>query len=88
MPLYNAMGKEGTPYGADLYAGDPFYHSDNGIYNRTGVGYERAFCKERIKVKAEMVFKTEGEQLYTQQIVALGVNLAPKLYDKTNKKTK
>ena len=88
MPLYNAMGKEGTPYGADLYAGDPFYHSDNGIYNRTGVGYERAFCKERIKVKAEMVFKTEGERLYTQQIVALGVNLAPKLYDKANKKTK
>ena len=24
-PLYHSVGKEGTPYGADLYASDPFY---------------------------------------------------------------
>ena len=64
------------------------YASTSGIYNRTGIGYERNFWKERIKVKAEMVLKTDGKRLYTQQIVALGVNLAPKLYDKANKKTK
>ena len=88
MPLYNAIGKEGTPYGADLYAGDPFYRTESAIYNRTGIGYERNFWKERLKVKAEFVLKTDGERLYTQQIVALGVNLAPKLYDKANKRTK
>lgn len=87
-PLYNSVGKEGTIYGADLYASDPFYGTTSGIYNRTGIGYERTFWKERIKVKAEMVLKTEGKRLYTQQIVALGVNIAPKLYDKANKKTK
>ena len=87
-PLYNAVGKEGTIYGADLYASDPFYGTPNGIYNRTGIGYEQTFWKERIKVKAEMVLKTDGERLYTQQIVALGVNIAPKLYDKANKRTK
>ncbi len=88
MPLYNSVGKEGTPYGADLYAGDPFYRTENVIYNRTGIGYERNFCKERLKVKAEMVFKTDGERVYNQQIISLGINLAPKLYDKTTKRTK
>ena len=85
MPLYNAVGKEGTPYGADLYAGDPFYRTENTIYNRTGIGYERNFWKDRIKVKAEFVLKTDGEKLYNQQIISLGVNIAPKLYDKNNK---
>ena len=88
MPLYNSVGKEGTPYGADLYASDPFYGTATGFYNRTGIGYERNFWNERLKVKAEMVLKTDGNKLYTQQIVALGVNIAPKLYDKANKKTK
>ena len=87
-PLYHSVGKEGTIYGADLYASDPFYGTTSGIYNRTGIGYERTFCQERLKVKAEMVLKTEGKRLYTQQIVALGVNIAPKLYDKATKKTK
>ena len=81
-PLYNMVGKEGTIYGADLYASDPFYGTTTGIYNRTGIGYERNFWKERIKVKAEMVLKTDGKKLYTQQIVSLAVNLAPKLYEK------
>ena len=87
-PLYNTVGKEGTIYGADLYASDPFYGTTTGIYNRTGIGYERNFWRERIKVKAEMVLKTDGKKLYTQQIVSLGVNLSPKLYDKANKRTK
>ena len=86
MPLYNSVGKEGTPYGADLYAADPFYRTENTIYNRTGIGYERNFWKERVKVKAEFVLKTDGDRVYNQQIISLGVNIAPKLYDKNNKK--
>ena len=86
MPLYNSVGKEGTPYGADLYAADPLYRTENTIYNRTGIGYERNFWNERIKVKAEFVLKTDGERVYNQQIISLGVNIAPKLYDKNNKK--
>ena len=86
LPLYNSVGKEGTAYGADLYAADPFYRTENGIYNRTGIGYERNFWQDRIKVKAEFVLKTDGERLYNQQIISLGVNIAPKLYDKNNKK--
>ena len=88
MPLYNSVGKEGTIYGTDLYAADPFYRTENGIYNRTGIGYERNFWKERIKVTAEFVLKTDGEKVYNQQIISLGVNLAPKLYDKNNKRNK
>ena len=87
-PLYHSVGKEGTIYGADLYASDPFYGTTTGIYNRTGIGYERNFWKERIKVKAEFALKTDGKKLYNQQIISLAVNLAPKLYDKANKRTK
>ena len=86
LPLYNSVGKEGTIYGSDLYAADPFYGTTTGIYNRTGIGYERNFCKERIKVKAEFVLKTDGKRVYNQQIISCGVNIAPKLYDKNNKK--
>ena len=88
MPLYNSVGKEGTIYGTDLYAADPFYRAENGIYNRTGIGYEHNFWKERINVKAEFVLKTDGERVYNQQIISLGVNIAPKLYDKTNRKNR
>ena len=87
-PLYHSVGMEGTIYGPDLYASDPFYGTTTGIYNRTGIGYVQTFWKERINVKAEMVLKTTGKRVYTQQIVSLGVNLSPKLYDKTNKRTK
>ena len=88
LPLYDYVGKEGTIYGADLYAADPFYRTESGIYNRTGIGYERNFWKERIKVKAEFVLKTDGKKLYNQQIISLGVNIAPKIYDKNNKRNK
>lgn len=87
-PLYNSVGKEGTIYGADLYASDPFYGTTTGIYNRTGIGYERNFWKERIKVKAEFALKTDGKRLYNQQIISLGVNLSPKLYDKNKRREK
>ena len=87
-PFYNTMGKEGMIYGADLYASDPFYGTTTGIYNRTGIGYERNFWKERIKVKGEMVLKTVGKKLYYQQLVSIGVNIDPKLYDKNNKRNK
>ena len=88
LPLYNSVGKEGTIYGADLYAADPFYRTESIFYNRTGIGYERNFWQDRIKVKAEFVLKTDGERVYNQQIISLGVNIAPKLYDKNNKKDK
>ena len=81
-PLYNSVGKEGTIYGADLYASDPFYGTTTGIYNRTGIGYERNLWVDRLKVKAEFVLKTDGKRLYNQQIISLAVNLAPKLYEK------
>ena len=88
LPLYHVVAWEGTIYGSDLYAADPFYGTTNGISNRTGIGYERNFGKERIKVKAEFVLKTDGERLYNQQIISLAVNLSPKLYDKNNKRIK
>ena len=88
LPFYYSVGKEGTMYGADLYATDPFYGTTSYIYNRTAIGYERDFLKDRLKVKAEVVLKTEGKRVYTQQIISLGVNIAPKLYDKNKKRNR
>ena len=55
MPFYDTIGKDGEPYGGGLYAGDPFYGTTHKVYNRTGIGYERAFCNDNVKVRAEMV---------------------------------
>lgn len=85
-PLYNTVGADGIIYGADLYSADPFFGTTTGLYNRTGLGYQHKFWKDRINVKAEMVLKTDGRKVYTQQIISLGVNISPKLYDKANRK--
>lgn len=89
MPFYNTIGKDGEPYGGGLYAGDPFYGTTHKVYNRTGIGYERAFCNDNVKVRAEMVLQLNGKRLYCQQLVGISAAIAPTIYDKKNhKKTK
>ena len=53
-----------------------------------GLTLQTILEKERIKVKAEFVLKTDGERVYNQQIISLAVNLSPKLYDKNNKQNR
>lgn len=77
MPLFDR-------YGSELYAGERWYGTHDRIYNRTLLGYERSFADDTIRVKAGMIFHTDGTGLYTQQVVQIGVRLGKTLYDQKN----
>ena len=77
MPLFGR-------YGSELYAGERWYGTRDRIYNRTRLGYERAFATETIRVQAGMIFHTDGTGLYTQQVVQVSVRLGKTLYDQRN----
>ncbi|MBQ2993770.1 MAG: hypothetical protein IJE21_07735 [Alistipes sp.] len=85
-PFYNTIGKDGEPYGNGLYAGDPFYGTTHKVYNRTGIGYERSFWKDNVKVRAEMVLQLNGKRMYCQQLVGVSAAICPTIYDKQNHK--
>lgn len=77
-PLRNEVTNPATglTYGQDgLYAGESFYSTTKGIYNRTWVGYDRSFFKGTLSVEAGMVFHYDGTGLGTQQVVQLSVDL-------------
>lgn len=86
MPLYHRVGKDGLAYGSDLYSGDPFYGTSHHIYNRTGIGYERSFVKDRVSVRAEMVLQYNGHSMYYQQLIGVSAKICPTLYDKSKHK--
>lgn len=86
MPLYKAMGKDGVMYADDLYTGDVLYSTSHKIYNRTGIGYERKFCRDRVSVKAEMVLQYTGQKMVCQQLVGIAARFAPTIYDKSKHK--
>lgn len=71
-------------YGSELYAGERWYGTHDRIYNRTLLGYERSFADDTIRVKAGIIFHTDGTGLYTQQVVQIGVQLGKTLYDQKN----
>lgn len=81
-PFYNSVGKDGLAYADNLYAGDPFYGTQHKIYNRTGIGYERAFAKERVRVRAEMVLQYDGRRMFCQQLVGISARICPTVYDR------
>lgn len=83
MPLYHTTGNDGLAYGSDLYTGDPFYGTPHNIYNRTGIGYERSFVKDRVSVRAEMVLQYNGRNMYFQQLIGVSAKICPTLYDKS-----
>lgn len=69
---------------AGFYAGEQFYGTTKGIYNRTWVGYERSFFNDSVSVEAGAVFHYDGSNVSSQQIIKLSVaigkliNIAPK----------
>ncbi len=85
-PFYDSVGADGQKYGSSLYAGDPFYGTGHKIYNRTGIGYERRFAKDRVGVRAEFVMQTDGAKLYFQQLVGVSARICPTIYDRAKHK--
>lgn len=86
MPLFDSVGNDGEPYAGNLYAADPFYGTRHKIYNRTGIGYERAFVKDHIKVRAEIALQYNGQRMYCQQLIGLSATICPTIYNKANHK--
>lgn len=86
-PFYNDISNPdtGQTYGQEgLYAGERFYSTDKGIYNRTWVGYDRKFFKGTLGVQAGMVFHYDGTGMGTQQVVQLSVDLEKVFRGKNN----
>ena len=86
MPFYNDRGNDGLRYAGDLYTGDVLYGTSNKIYNRTGIGYERSFSKDRVSVKAEMVMQYTGVKVMFSQLVGISARFAPTIYDRNKHK--
>ena len=85
-PFYATIGADDLPYADNLYTCDPFYGTTHKVYNRTGIGYSRAFAGERVKVKAEFALQYNGQKLFCQQLVGNTATICPTLYDKKNHK--
>ncbi len=86
MPLYNVIGNDGLKYADGLYTGDVMYGTTSKIYNRTGVGYERKFSRDRVSVKAELVLQYTGTKVMCSQLVGISAKFAPTIYDKSKHK--
>ena len=86
MPLYNVRGNDGLKYADDLYACDIMYSPLRKFCNRTGFGYERAFCNESLSVKAEVALIYMGGKVSNQQLVGISARFAPTIYDKSKHK--
>lgn len=85
-PFWHTVGKDGLPYAGELYTGDPLYGTTHGIYNRTGIGYERKFLDDCVSVYAEMVLQSTDSKLYFQQLIGVSARICPTIYDKTKHK--
>lgn len=85
-PFWAREGLDEEEYGEQLYACDPFYGTEHGVYNRTGIGYHNTFCKGALHINAEMVLQYNGKGMYCQQLFSLAAVIAPTIYDKKNHK--
>lgn len=86
-PYYNDISNPttGATYGQEgLYAGERFYSTTKGIYNRTWIGYDQRFFNGSMSLQAGMVFHYDGTALGTQQVVQLSVDIQ-KIFGNKNK---
>ena len=76
-----------STYGGELYAGERFFSTTKGIYNRTEIGYDKSFFNNTLNIEAGMVFHYDGVGFGNQQVVKLSVNLH-KLVNLTGRKNR
>ena len=62
-------------YGEDLFEASTFYGVTGKVYNRTSIGYSRAFFDDTLEVDAAFVFHYDGVGLGLQQVLKIGVSL-------------
>lgn len=76
-PYYASFRSEAFPYGygGDLYSGERFFGTDDGIYNNTRIGYNRSFFSDTLCVNAFIAMQYDGYKWGTKQVVQLSVKL-------------
>lgn len=79
----NLMPFYGT-YGDALYANCVFFGTEDHIYNRTEISYDRRFFHDTLGVKAGIFFHYDGKGMGTQQLLEVNVRLQ-KIFAKREK---
>ena len=76
-PYYSTFRSDSFPYGygGDLYAGERFFGTDDGVYSNTKVGYNRKFFDSTLHVNAFIAMQYDGQVWGTKQMVQLSVRL-------------
>lgn len=69
------------PYGRELYPGESFFRTTEGLYSRTSLAYRRSFFDDTLTVGAEFIAHHDGTALGTQQMLTVSVKLLKTLYD-------
>lgn len=76
-PYYGPFGSDLFPmgYGAELYAGDAFFSTNENLYSTTKIGYARSFFDDTLRVKCYFALQHDGVALGCKQVVSLAVRL-------------
>lgn len=76
-PYYSTFRSEQFPfgYGGDLYAGERFFGTDDGVYSNTKIGYSKSFFSNTVSVNAYFALQYDGKMLGNKQVVQLSVRL-------------
>lgn len=62
-------------YGSEFYAGERFWSTTKGVYNRTKIGYGRSFFGDTLEVEAFLLVHYDGTGTGTSQQIKLSVDL-------------
>lgn len=81
MPYYTGTVDGQPDYGAGLYAGEPFYRTNTGIYNRFEVYYKHRFSSN-VYIAASIICHYDGDGCWLQQL-RLQVNLFDRMFRKS-----
>ena len=76
-PYYSSYRNHRFPfgYGGDLYSGERFFGTDDGIYNKTKIGYAKSFFSNTVNVDAYFALQYDGKVWGNKQVVQLSVRL-------------
>ena len=76
-PYYGPFGSELFPagYGAELYAGEPFFSTNEKVYSTTKIGYTRSFYNDTLRLNCYFAFQHDGVAMGCKQVVSLAVRL-------------
>ncbi len=73
-------------YGRELYPGESFFRTENGVYNRFEAKYSKDFFNDTVRVAANILGHYDGADFGTQYMLEVGVRLSGTVYNSKNHK--